>query len=160
MSEHAGPVPPADPGLYAEIQQFYARQVQLLGTEDIDSWSRTFAEDAVFEQETEPGRTFARGAPSHRRGRAAIAAAARGAVQQRREQKTVRRYLIGMLDVAPQGDGSVRTEYCAVLIQTGQGEQPVVHLSTTGRDLLVRERDAWQVRHRINSHDNKETPHG
>jgi hypothetical protein len=65
-----------------------------------------------------------------------------------------------MLNVAPQEDGSVRTEYCAVLIQTDPTARPGVYLSTTGRDLLVRERGAWRVRHRINSHDNKEAHHG
>ncbi|NUP38057.1 MAG: hypothetical protein HOY76_13825, partial [Streptomyces sp.] len=79
---------------------------------------------------------------------------ARGAVAARREAAAVRRYLIGMLRLDPGADGTVRTTYRALLLQTPKGGPPEVYLSTTGRDVLVREDGAWRVRHRINSHDN------
>jgi 3-phenylpropionate/cinnamic acid dioxygenase small subunit len=146
--------PYADGALYAEVERFYARQVQLLGEGDLDRWALTFTEDAVFEQEAQAGRVWAGNAPSERRGRAAIVAAARGAVAARREAAAVRRYLIGMLRLDPGGDGTLRTTYRAVLLQTPQGGRPEVYLSTTGRDVLVRQDGGWRVRHRINSHDN------
>jgi hypothetical protein len=152
-------VPLAGGALYTEVQAFYARQVRLLGEGDLDRWARTFTEDAVFAQEAERDRVFAGNAPPERRGRAAIVAAARGAVAARSQSATVRRYLIGMLTVDPgspgdDGDGSIRTRYCALLLQTGAGAAPEVYLSTTGRDVLVRQGGALRVRHRINSHDN------
>lgn len=143
-----------DQGLYTQVQQFYARQVQLLGNGDIDRWSETFTEDAVFEQEAERGRVFAGNAPPQRHGRAVIAAAARGAVRQRQEGNVVRRYWIGMLQVEAATDGSVRTRYRAVLFQTVRGSASAVYLSTTGEDVLIRENGDWRVHHRINSHDN------
>jgi hypothetical protein len=70
-----------------------------------------------------------------------------------------------MLTVEPDAvDGTLRTRYCALLLQTGKGAAPEVYLSTTGRDVLVREGGALRVRHRINSHDNavrgSAGPHG
>lgn len=151
----SGPRPPyADGALYTEVERFYARQVQLLGEGDLERWALTFTEDAVFEQEAQAGRVWTGNAPSQRRGRAAIVAAARGAVAARREAAKVRRYLIGMLDVGPGADGTLRTTYLAVLLQTPRGGPPEVYLSTTGRDVLVRQDGALRVRHRINSHDN------
>lgn len=169
--------------LYAELQQFYAYQVQLLGDGDIDRWAETFAEDAVFEQEAPPGHVFAGNAPPVRAGRTAIAAAARGAVAARREGGLVRRYWIGMLDAALDGDPAagavsgpesgrpaygpagtpadevrVRTTYRAAQIQTATAGAPRLHLSTTGRDLLVRRDGRWLVRHRVNSHDTTAGP--
>lgn len=143
-----------DGPLYDEIQRFYARQVQLLGDGDVDRWALTFHEDSVFEQEAPPDKVFAGAAPPVRRGRAAIAAAARGAVAERRAAGRVRRYHIGMLTVRRAADGSVHTRYDALLVQTPPGGRADVHLSTTGRDELVRHGDGWLVRHRVNSHDN------
>lgn len=148
------PVPYVDGALYGDIERFYARQVQLLGEGDLDRWAATFTEDAVFAQEAQAGRVWTGNAPSERRGRAAIVAAARGAVAARREAAAVRRYLIGMLRVEPAAGGSLRTTYRAVLLQTPKGGVPEVYLSTTGRDVLVRQDGAWRVRHRVNSHDN------
>ncbi|WP_329395840.1 nuclear transport factor 2 family protein [Streptomyces melanogenes] len=149
------PPPPdtADGRLYDEIQRFYARQVRLLGDGDVDRWALTFTEDAVFEQEAPADKVFAGNAPPVRTGRAAIAAAARGAVGERRADGRVRRYLIGMLTVRPAPDGAVHTRYDAVLVQTPRGGPCELHLSTTGRDELVRRGDGWLVRHRVNSHD-------
>jgi 3-phenylpropionate/cinnamic acid dioxygenase small subunit len=148
------PTPYADGTLYTEVERFYARQVQLLGEADLDRWALTFTEDAVFEQEAQAGRVWAGNAPSERRGRAAIVAAARGAVAARREEAAVRRYLIGMLGLDPATDGSLRTTYRAVLLQTPRGGRAEVYMSTTGRDVLVCQEGTWRVRHRINSHDN------
>ncbi|MBD0741854.1 nuclear transport factor 2 family protein [Streptomyces sp. CBMA152] len=142
-----------DGPLFDEIQRFYATQVRLLGEGDVDRWALTFTEDALFEQEAPADKVFAGNAPPVRRGRAAIAAAARGAVGERRADGRVRRYLIGMLTVQHIGDGAVRTRYNALLVQTPRGGRAELHLSTTGRDELVRRDDGWLVRHRVNSHD-------
>ncbi|MFF3936423.1 nuclear transport factor 2 family protein [Streptomyces phaeofaciens] len=153
------PAAGVDARLYDEVQRFYARQVQLLGDGDVDRWALTFAEDAVFEQEAPPEKVFAGNAPPVRRGRAEIAAAARGAVAERAAAGRVRRYLIGMLTVRRLPDGALTTRYCAVLVQTPPGGRAALHLSTTGRDLLVRHGDRWLVRHRINSHDSEAGSH-
>lgn len=157
--EATGPAPGVPAALYAEVERFYAWQAQLLGEGRLDRWALTFTEDAVFEQQAQAGRVWTGNAPSQRRGRAAIVAAARGAVAARREAAAVRRYLIGMLTLSPvtgagTGIHTVRTRYRAVLLQTPEGGAPEVYLSTTGRDVLVRQDGDWRVRHRINSHDN------
>ncbi|WP_069464251.1 nuclear transport factor 2 family protein, partial [Actinacidiphila rubida] len=101
------PAPGTAPAaLYAEVERFYARQAQLLGEGRLDQWALTFTEDAVFEQEAQAGRVWTGNAPSARRGRAAIVAAARGAVAARREAAAVRRYLIGMLTLSPATDAA------------------------------------------------------
>lgn len=138
--------------VYSSVQQFYARQIQLLGDGDVERWSQTFTEDALFEQATVPGREFARGAAGERRGRNQIAAAARGAVAQRREEGKVRRYWLGMLTVTPADGSSVRTDYYAALVQTDR-DGAGLHLSTTGSDVLVRSGESWQVAYRLNAHD-------
>jgi len=144
--------------VYHEIQEFYARQIHLLGAGDIERWARTFTVDAVFEQNARPDRRFARSAKAVRRGRADIAAAAGGATAQRRDESVVRRYWLGMLTVTAEADGSLRTGYYGALINTLPDAGVDVFLSTHGTDVLVREDDSWQVRHRVIGHDDAPEP--
>nr|UUG47312.1 hypothetical protein [Amycolatopsis sp.] len=143
----------APPDVYHEIQEFYARQIHLLGTGDIESWAETFTVDAVFEQNARPDRQFARSAKPVRRGRADIAAAAGGAAAQRRDDSVFRRYWLGMLTVTPEADGTLRTGYYGALINTLPDAEVDVFLSTHGTDVLVREDGSWRVRHRVIGHD-------
>ena len=136
MSFTIGPV--ADTAvLYAGIQQFYARQMQLLDAGRAEAWADTFTEDAVFEANAHPE-------PVH--GRRDIREAAAMAATQRAERGVQVRHWIGMLDVHPGEDGVVRVVSYALIINTPAGGGSQLHLSTTCEDVLVRD-DAgeWQV---------------
>nr|WCI13839.1 LaxC1 [Streptomyces setonensis] len=123
--------------LQAEIQQFYARQMHLLDSGEADAWADTFTEDGVF---------AANAHPEPARGRDTIRAAAAQAAAQRAEQGIQVRHWLGMLEVRPQEDGSVRALTYALIVNTPLGGSPQVHLSTTCEDVLVRGKDGeWLV---------------
>jgi 3-phenylpropionate/cinnamic acid dioxygenase small subunit len=125
------------PGLYCEIQLFYARQMQLLDAELPEEWAETFAEDGVF---------AANAHPEPARGRQAIREAAAKASAQRAEQGIRVRHWLGMLDVRPQADGTVHARSYALIINTPRGGTSQVQMSTTCDDVLVRGADGdWLV---------------
>jgi actinorhodin biosynthesis protein ActVIA len=119
-------------GLYAEVQQFYARQVHRLDAVRAEEFAATFAVDGEFEHSPDSP-------PA--RGRAAIAQEVRGFNERRFADDPVqRRHWFSMLDVRPQDDGSVQTEFYALVVITRPGQaQPVIAPSCVVRDVLVRE---------------------
>lgn len=134
-------VPPADPvrtGLYAEVQLFYARQAQHLDAVRAREFAATFTEDGVFSH-----------SPDSRpaRGRAGIEEEVRGFNERRFAHDPVqRRHWFSMLDVRPQPDGVVHTEFYALVVVTRPGQaQPVIGPSCVVRDVLVREGDALRT---------------
>ncbi|MFF2956900.1 nuclear transport factor 2 family protein [Kitasatospora sp. NPDC057965] len=129
------PAPVANPaltGLYAEVQLFYARQMQHLDAVRAEPFAATFAADGVFDHSPD--------APAVR-GREAIAAEVDSYNERRFAQDPVqRRHWFNMLDVREQPDGSVHTEFYAVVLTTRPGQfQPVVAPACVVRDVLVRE---------------------
>lgn len=127
--------------LYVEVQQFYANQVHLLDALRAEEFAATFTEDGVFDHS--PGSPPASG-------REGISAAIR-AHQERRygNDPTQRRHWFNMLRVLPQDDGSIRTDYYAMVLAT-RPEQPVVVPASacSVQDLLVREEGALRNRSR------------
>ncbi|MBO2457458.1 nuclear transport factor 2 family protein [Actinomadura violacea] len=130
-------------GLGARVRQFYAVQMRLLDSGEAEAWADTFTEDAVFEANAHKQPT---------RGRRAIAAAARAAAAELRAAGTTRRHWLGMCDVAPEEDGTVRVYSYALIIETPAGGPSVVRMSTTCEDLLVDD-GGLRVRHRIVARD-------
>jgi 3-phenylpropionate/cinnamic acid dioxygenase small subunit len=130
--------------LYAQVQQFYAHQMQLFDEHDAERWAATFTEDAVFDVPTldEPVR-----------GRAALAAnVLRNKAQQQRSGEQLRHW-IGMLDVQPQRDDALHTRcYALVYVTARGGSSKVLRVCVMG-DVLVRTRGKWRTRHRIVSRD-------
>ncbi|MGW1104711.1 nuclear transport factor 2 family protein [Streptomyces sp. NPDC002540] len=130
--------------LYAQIQQFYAHQMQLFDSHEAERWAGTFTEDAVFDVPTldEPVR-----------GRAALASnVRRNKAQQARGGERFRHW-IGMLDLRPQADGTLRTRcYALVYVTPGQGGS-AVHRVCVMEDVLVRSRGKWRTRHRVVTRD-------
>jgi len=122
----------ATTGLYAEVQLFYARQVHLLDTVQAEPFAATFAIDGVFEHSPDSP-------PA--RGREGIAEEVRGYNERRFAHDPVRRrHWFNMLDVREQPDGSVHTEFYALVATTRPGQPvPVIAPSCTVRDVLVRE---------------------
>ncbi|MFF9486128.1 nuclear transport factor 2 family protein [Streptomyces sp. NPDC014676] len=138
MSTAARPTPStsvrqtAQSGLYAEVQLFYARQVHHLDAVRAEEFAATFAEDALFAHSPDEPPV---------RGRANIAREVRAYNERRfRTDPVQRRHWFTMLDVQEQDDGSVHTEYYALIGTTRPGEpRPVIAPSCLVRDVLVRE---------------------
>jgi 3-phenylpropionate/cinnamic acid dioxygenase small subunit len=124
---------------YYEIQDFYARQMQLLDEGRTEEWASTFTEDGVFD---------ASAAPEPVRSRAAIAAGASAASAGFTAQGIQRRHWLGMISAAPRADGTVSAQCYALVITTPKGGRPAIGASTTCNDILVRESDDWKVQER------------
>lgn len=124
---------------YATIQQFYARQMQLLDAGEAELWAGTFTEDGVFE-ETDKGEPL--------RGRAVIAASARARADEIAGDDRVRRHWLGMIDAEPMADGSVITRYYALAMATPRGGRLEIYVSCDCTDVLVPDLDNWLVRSR------------
>lgn len=129
------PTPVADvahSGLYAEVQLFYARQMQHLDAVRAVPFAATFAEDGIFAHSPDSPPV---------RGRAAIAEEVRDYNERRFAADPVqRRHWFNMLDVREQPDGSLHTEFYALVVTTRPGQpQPVIAPSCLVRDVLVRE---------------------
>ncbi|KFZ76896.1 hypothetical protein ED92_40110 [Amycolatopsis sp. MJM2582] len=135
------------------LARFYARQTRLLGTGDVEGWSETFAEDAVYEQRGRSDRVYARGASPARRGRDQIASAARGALADLAERGAVRKQWIDLVDVDTGPDGTVRAEYRTVIVQTGRDGGTSLHISAYGADVVVPDGERWLVTERVLWHD-------
>ncbi|MFI2620593.1 nuclear transport factor 2 family protein [Streptomyces sp. NPDC018584] len=143
---------PADPAshqeefgaLYATIQQFYAHQMQLFDDHDGERWAGTFTEDAVFVVPT---------LDSPVRGRASLAATVRRAKEQQERDGVQLRHWIGMLDVRPQADGTLRTRAYALVYATSRGGEPKVSRVCVMEDVLGRSRGKWRVRCRLVTRD-------
>ncbi|PWI07873.1 hydroxylacyl-CoA dehydrogenase [Streptomyces sp. NWU339] len=125
--------------LYAEVQQFYAHQMQILDAHDTERWTSTFTEDAVLELPfpSEPVRA--------RTGLVRYVRA--GAARQRRAGSRLNHW-IGMLDVQPQADGALRTRCSALAYVAPRGGGSKVLYVCVMEDVLVRTRGEWRTAHR------------
>ncbi|MEV7727313.1 nuclear transport factor 2 family protein [Streptomyces sp. NPDC087917] len=125
--------------LYAQVQQFYALQMQILDVHDTERWAATFTEDAVFESPSLPAPVRARAALAHY--------VRAGAADQRRAGGRLDHW-VGMLDVRPQADGSLRTRCSALVYLTPSGGSSKVLYVCVMEDVLVRARGQWRTAHR------------
>ncbi|MEE1929391.1 nuclear transport factor 2 family protein [Streptomyces sp. TRM 70351] len=127
--------------VYTDVQQFYARQMNLIegADADPDAWAETFTEDAVFE---------AGGQPEPQVGREAIRASVREGVAGIAAAGLDFRHWFGMLDVTAEPDGSLRTRYYALAVATPRGGPLGVRGSLLCHDHLVPRDGRWQVRRR------------
>lgn len=140
--------PPAGVGAaYHEIQQFYARQMQLLDDGRVDEWAATFAPQGVFAANAHPEPT---------KGREAIAAAAGAAHGQLAAAGIRRRHWLGMVAVDGQDgqDGTKARARCyALVFEIPRGGQAALRLSTLCEDELERGPQGWLVTHRAVTRD-------
>lgn len=137
------PLPGSD--LYPELDHFYAAHLQHLDDGNADAWAAAFTPDAEFGQNTRP---------EPRRGREVIAGRMRLAVAGLTERNLVRRHLISNLTVVPGTDGTLRTRYYVLVVDTPRGGESELHLSTVCEDVLVpAESGGWLVSSRYIRHD-------
>ncbi|MFE1263890.1 nuclear transport factor 2 family protein [Streptomyces albogriseolus] len=125
--------------LYAQAQRYYAHQMRILDAPDTESWAATFTEDAVLELPSLPGPVPAHAQLTHY-------AHARAARQRRAGGRLD--HWVGMLDVRPQADGSLRTRCSALAYATPAGGGPRVLYVCVMEDVLVRTHGAWCTAHR------------
>jgi hypothetical protein len=114
--------------LYCQIQQFYARQMQLLDGGDAEGWAATFTPDGVFVANAHPQPVC---------GHDAISAAARRTVDELAAAGEVRRHWLGMVAVDRRCDGTVGAHSYALIFHTKRGGQAALRMSTACDDVLV-----------------------
>ncbi|WP_331738433.1 nuclear transport factor 2 family protein [Streptomyces sp. NBC_00069] len=125
--------------LYAEAQQFYALQMQILDAHDTERWAGTFTEDAVFELPAPAGPVPAR---------AGLARYERAGAAAQRLAGSLLNHWVGMLDVQPRTDGSLHTHCSALLYATPTGAGSKILYVCVMEDVLVRSRGEWRIAHR------------
>ncbi|MGW1216648.1 nuclear transport factor 2 family protein [Streptomyces sp. NPDC002499] len=125
--------------LYAQVQQFYAHQMQLLDTHDSQRWARTFTPDAVFELPSLPGPLC---------GRAGLAHYLRAGAERRQRAGSRLNHWVGKLDLQPRADGSLRTRCSALVYLTPHGGSGRVLSVYVMEDVLVGARGVWRTAHR------------
>lgn len=122
--------------LYAQVQQFYAHQMQLLDLAEAELWAETFTEDASFDVPT---------LPEPVRGRPGLIAAVRRTSAQLAEAGQRHRHFMGMFDVTERPDGAVDVRSYTTVYASQIGGESKVHRVCVCEDVLVRSDGALQV---------------
>ncbi|MFF0745795.1 nuclear transport factor 2 family protein [Streptomyces sp. NPDC004111] len=130
--------------LYAEVQQFYAHQMQLFDSFLAEAWAGTFTEDAVFDVPT---------LERPLRGRGELAASVRRNEESARRSGERLRHWLGMIDVTVRPDGTLHTRAYALVYVTTHGGSPKVHRVCVMEDSLVRRRGSLRTSHRLVTRD-------
>jgi len=125
--------------VYARVQQFYARHMQLLDAGEAETWAADFTEDATFSVPT---------LPEPVRGRAALAATVRCSADTLRELGEQQRHWPGVFDVAPGPDGEVIVRSYTVVYASPAGGESRVHRVCACTDVLVPVDGELKVRER------------
>jgi len=125
--------------LYAEVQRFYARQMQQLDLGKAESWAGTFTEDAVFDVPT---------LPEPVRGRAGLIASVERAHARLAEAGEQHRHFMGMVDVLERADGTLDVRSYTTVYASVVGGVSRVHRVCVCEDVLVRGEDGLRVAHR------------
>ncbi len=128
---------PGDFGLlYAQVQQFYAHQMQLFDSFEAEAWAGTFTPDAVFDVPTLPRPV---------RGREELAANVRRNAETRARSGEQLRHWLGMIDVREEPNGTLHTRAYALVHLTPLGGEARVHRMCVMEDVLVRSRGRLRV---------------
>ncbi|MFE5522220.1 nuclear transport factor 2 family protein [Streptomyces virginiae] len=130
----------------ADVQQFYARHMQLLDAGDADGWARTFTEAGVFAPPS---------LPEPVRGRVALAAGVRASAAGLAEAAEVHRHVLSMVHVDPRDDGTLAVRSYAQIFATPRGGEPRLHLMCVCEDVLVREQGELLVKERRVTRDDR-----
>ncbi|EMD26160.1 nuclear transport factor 2 family protein [Amycolatopsis azurea] len=130
--------------LYAEVQQFYARQMQLLDGGAFEAYAETFTEDGEFRHT--PGREPART-------RAGISAELHEFHKRFDDDPVQRRHWFGMMNLEPQDDDTIRATVYALVVTTRPGGKPAIAPSCVVYDVLVWEDGELFNRSRRVEHD-------
>jgi 3-phenylpropionate/cinnamic acid dioxygenase small subunit len=130
--------------LYAEVQRFYARQMQQLDLGRAQSWAQTFTAHALFEVPT---------LPEPVRGRAALVAAVERARAQLAQAGERHRHVMGMVDVVQRPDAALDVRSYTTVYASTVGGACRVHRVCVCEDVLVREDGELRVARRTVTRD-------
>ncbi|MFD8985892.1 nuclear transport factor 2 family protein [Streptomyces sp. NPDC059564] len=131
--------------LYTQVQQFYARQMGLLDDGFPDAWADTFTEDAVFQEASRLDEPL--------RGRDVIRDSSRARKKRLEADGIDFRHWLGMLDVRPEPDGSLRARSYALAMRVPRGGELDIFASVVCHDHLVLVDGTWKVAERDLHHD-------
>ncbi|WP_433859351.1 nuclear transport factor 2 family protein [Streptomyces kronopolitis] len=115
-------------GLYAEVQHFYARQMQMMDRRAFEAFAETFTEDGEFSHS--PGQLACT--------RPGIVAELEDFHKRLYNGPVVRRHWFNMIVVDPQEDGSFLATFYAYVINTRPGAEPQMGPVCLVTDVLVR----------------------
>jgi actinorhodin biosynthesis protein ActVIA len=131
--------------LYAEVQQFYAKQVQLLDGRAFEAYAATYTEDAEFEHS--PGVPPARTRPG-------ILAELKEFHKRFEADPVQRRHWFNGFMLEPQVDGSINSTFYAMIVHVRPGvREPEIGPSCVVHDVLVWQDGALLTRSRRVEHD-------
>ncbi|GAA5210243.1 nuclear transport factor 2 family protein [Streptomyces thinghirensis] len=137
--------------LYAEIQQFYARQAGLLDEGRAVEWAESFTETAAFRDANRPQEALV--------GRQALAAQARVHHERLTADGVDVRHWLGMIGIRTEDDGSLHVRSYALTPSTGRdGSGLRIPASVVCQDRLVRDAGHWRVADRTLRRDGTAFP--
>lgn len=129
--------------IYYSVEQFYARQMQVLDSGDAPRWAATFTNDGTFSSN---------GMQNAITGYDKLLAAAEKAVATLASEGITRRHLMSTLTIDGGDDTGVLTRCYVLVIDTNNGKT-TLHMSTVMEDLLVFSEAGWLVQKRTVSRD-------
>ncbi|MDQ0748248.1 actinorhodin biosynthesis protein ActVIA [Streptomyces africanus] len=113
--------------LYAQVQHFYARQMQALDDGRLEEYAGTFTKDGSFQHS--PGVPAAVG-------RDAILAELRSFLKKYEDDPTQRRHYFNQIVLEPGEDGGIRSTVYALIVRVRPGEKPDIWPSTVVHDVI------------------------
>ncbi|NYH55647.1 3-phenylpropionate/cinnamic acid dioxygenase small subunit [Nocardiopsis arvandica] len=126
------------------MESFYARHMQILDSGRAEEWAEQFTEDAVFDVPT---------LPEPVRGRSGLVASVREGRRKLAESGQRHRHWQGVMDIRPQGDGTLSVRAYTQVLASTVGEAPEdgrswLHRVCVCEDVLVVEGETFLVRSR------------
>ena len=134
----------------AEIEQFYAEQMEILDDGRAERWVDTFTDDGIF---VPPG-----GAPEVK-GRAALLAGTRQTVARLAEAGTARRHVLTNLNLVSVTRGKAETSAYVLVVDSTEGESRIT-TATVMRDELTFAGERWYVARRVVRRDDMSAGQG
>jgi hypothetical protein len=130
---------------YAEVQQFYARHIQLMDEGPAEEAALTFTEDASILSPPKIAEPVA--------GRANLVAGLRRALDTWAEAGEVFRRCYSMISVVPKPDGTLHVRSYVQVVATPRGGEPRLHAMCVCEDVLVWDGGELKVRRRVVTRD-------
>ncbi|MER6343679.1 nuclear transport factor 2 family protein [Streptomyces sp. NPDC001595] len=112
---------------YAQVQHFYARQMQALDNGRLEEYADSFTKEGSFQHTPGVDPVV---------GRDAILAELRSFLKKYEDDPTRRRHYFNQMVLDPQDDGSVRSTVYALIVRVRPNERPEVWPSTVVHDVL------------------------
>jgi actinorhodin biosynthesis protein ActVIA len=133
-----------DTTLYAQIQHFYARQMQALDGRRFAEYAGTFTPDGIFQHspDLEPAR-----------GRTEIVTVLVDFHRRFDNDPVQRRHWFNHVALVPRDDGSIGSTVYALVVTTRPGGKPEIAPSCVVHDVIVLDGDEPLLRSRRVTHD-------